>query len=51
MTTESTASKEQEIDLLDLSLVFLKRKKFIFGGTLAFADRCDRRFPGCLSHV
>lgn len=37
MTTESTDLKEPEINLLDLSLVFLRRKKFIFLGTLAFA--------------
>jgi tyrosine-protein kinase Etk/Wzc len=36
MTIESAPSKEQEIDLLELALAFLKRKKFIFGGTLAF---------------
>jgi tyrosine-protein kinase Etk/Wzc len=36
MTSEPTPVTEQEIDLLQLSLAFLKRKKFIFGGTLAF---------------
>jgi tyrosine-protein kinase Etk/Wzc len=36
MTSEPTPVTEQEIDLLDLSLIFLKRKKFILGGTLAF---------------
>jgi tyrosine-protein kinase Etk/Wzc len=36
MPTDETPHQEQEIDLLSLSLAFLKRKKFIFGGTLAF---------------
>jgi tyrosine-protein kinase Etk/Wzc len=36
MTTEATPPKEQEIDLLALSLVFLKRKRLICGGALAF---------------